>query len=729
MNHHFLSRAAVAGALLLSVATSAVAVPADGVLRPVKQADGTVIMLRQHGDEHFSWFTTEDGRPVIRDARGMFVPDNTLEQRRAAMRNQSAGQARRNARRGAYYGSTTDGLGQFGTMSRGDVPSIGDVTIPVIMVEFADTKFLPTTTIEKMTRYFNQDNYREDSPSQRGSVGQYFREQSRGMFNPTFDIVAKVTLDSSYAYYGRSETSTYGGQEYTSNDANVWEMVNEAVTKAVAQGVDFSDYYVNGSVPNVSILYAGPGEATGGDANTVWPHELSLAGYGSYGMMGGYSFASYFVGNEVMGQAGSSYLMGMGVFVHEFSHAMGLPDFYDPLYRSTSSPFGYSDIMDVGVYRNNSYAPVGYSAYEQSYMGWLDLRHLSDPEAVTLANPGEDPDGEWAVVIDAGNTANAEAEYYVLENRQPGLWNDLSGLYIGHYAYNRQSWAYNQVNVNNNFRAHMVTANNTTIDTYGRISDNMLYGNGINTVEELSRFGGGTLTDQPLYRISNREDQTVTFSYKDQSLKPSEEPVPTADGDTFLIVTSMEQLQDGDSIIIVNPGARAAIAKSANARVSTPVSISADSDTVVGNARIMRFAYRVSLNSTGGEVRALHTQVDGSGYYLSCSSTTGISLTSRLMAQGRFTATFAGNAVQLRFGSRAWLVFSEETGAFDVATEADSTVSIYRKKTDNVTNGISTLRPEGRTESPAVRYNLSGQRVSPSYRGIVIEGRKKVFRR
>ena len=96
----------------------------------------------------------------------------------------------------------------------------------------------------------------------------YFLAQSRGMFDPTFDVAAKVTLNKSYAYYGKNGYRI---------DLNVTSMIREAVNDAISQGVDFSKYYVNGKVPNIIVYYAGCGEATGGDENTIWPHEMDYS--------------------------------------------------------------------------------------------------------------------------------------------------------------------------------------------------------------------------------------------------------------------------------------------------------------------------------------------------------------------------------------------------------------------------------------------------------------------
>ena len=58
--------------LLLS-AVSAMAVPATPYPVKYRQPDGTIIELRIHGDEFFS-YTTCKGQVVAKDARGFYVP-------------------------------------------------------------------------------------------------------------------------------------------------------------------------------------------------------------------------------------------------------------------------------------------------------------------------------------------------------------------------------------------------------------------------------------------------------------------------------------------------------------------------------------------------------------------------------------------------------------------------------------------------------------------------------
>ena len=61
--------------------------------------------------------------------------------------------------------STVDGLGEYNNSGMGGIQSIGKPLVPVVMVEFTDKSFLSTTTKEKMTRYYNEKGYSDETHS------------------------------------------------------------------------------------------------------------------------------------------------------------------------------------------------------------------------------------------------------------------------------------------------------------------------------------------------------------------------------------------------------------------------------------------------------------------------------------------------------------------------------------------------------------------------------------
>ena len=490
---------------------------------PYAQSDGTSLMAYKHGDGFYAFSTSLDDLVLVPNASGdlcyavlldgklvassmiaheegarteaekQFIAAHPLSLAEAAEATTPVRHHENEPRR-IIGVSTSDGLGKFGQSGTGGVNSIGKYTIPVIMAQYPDLKFQPTTTIEKMTRYFNEKGYKEEAQC-KGSARDYFLSQSNGMFDPTFEVVAIVTVPQSYKFYGSN--SARGG------DQNVPQFVADAVAAAKAAGVDFSKYVVNGSVPLVSVLYAGPGEATegGNGADYIWPQEFDVNR-----TMSGVHFNSYFVGNEL---DHNRTLMGMGVFCHEFGHALGLPDFYatNGSY-SHDDAFGAWSIMDGGAFVNGGRAPEGYTAYERSVMGWLKIKELTDPQDVTL-DSYDTEDGQQAVLI-----RNSSKEYFILENRQPGTWypaNQGSGLLLTRIAYNAQEWNWNiPNNVQTRKRAMVVTANGEKL--YYNANQANLYGNGVNEIKSFPLFDGSKLGTKPVTSITKVGKQ-IKFSF------------------------------------------------------------------------------------------------------------------------------------------------------------------------------------------------------------------------
>ena len=142
-------------------------------------------------------------------------------------------------------------LGRLGVSALGTLPSIGKQLIPVVLVEFADVSFQPSTTIEHMNRQFNEPGFRQNKSS-RGSVHDYFVDQSYGKFTPQFEVLGQVKLSRPRSYYGANEGN--------SKNANIYEFYNEALRLAQAKGMNFQRFVNGGAVPLVVFIFAGEGE-------------------------------------------------------------------------------------------------------------------------------------------------------------------------------------------------------------------------------------------------------------------------------------------------------------------------------------------------------------------------------------------------------------------------------------------------------------------------------------
>lgn len=430
----------MAFALLLSV-TSAFAVPAKrGVTKTITLADGSRVEATLVGDEHVHYYQTADRRAIqrVNGAYRYVNRDslNTLHAQRLGERNKARALRTPAQPRKASYTGKRRGL--------------------VIMVEFSDVKF----TYDKATfeDFFNKEGFNQDG--MRGSVHDYFYAQSYGQFDLEFDVVGPVTLSQTAAYYAAEDT-------------RVPKMVND-ICKQVDSEVDYSLYDWDGDkyVDQVYVIYAGYGEAQGAE-NTIWPHEWSVRAGVSVGYLTAEKvrIETYGISCELMGdgKTNTGRLDGIGTSCHEFSHCLGLPDFYDTAHNDgTEGNFGmgYWDLMDSGCYNgsNNGRSPSGYTAYERWFGGWLEPvelnygQHISDMPAI------QDEPVAYIIYNDANKN-----EYYLLANHQKKSFDQSAfgkGMLVLHVDYDQSAWEGNVVNnTTNHERMTIIPADNARANT------------------------------------------------------------------------------------------------------------------------------------------------------------------------------------------------------------------------------------------------------------------------
>ena len=425
---------------LLCLVLSVWAVPAKrGVWCSLSLVDGTEVKAQLVGDEFLHYYVSEDGTKYVQDeSTGLYrkMTDEVTAQRRAAVRRaQAQGRQKRMLRKAQasnVFQGTKKGL--------------------VILAEFTNSKFKSGHDLALYKRIANDANYSDNNF--RGSIKDYFKAQSHGQFELDFDVAGICQLQHPYAYYGKNNS-----QE---EDVKAGQMVAEACLWAHEQGFDFSKYDWNGDgeVDQVFVLYAGHGEASYKDANTIWPHMhyLSASDYGKSLSLDGVTVDTYACSSELNGDGN---LDGIGTFCHEFSHCMGFPDLYDTSYAGWFG-MGDFDLMCSGSYNGDSKCPAGYSAYEKAECGWLTLKDMTNIEQETSI-VGVQPmsaDGDAYIIKNKGH----EDEYYILENRQKTGWDSYlpaSGLMITHVDYDADIWDWNMPNTPGEYEDEKgVTKNN-----------------------------------------------------------------------------------------------------------------------------------------------------------------------------------------------------------------------------------------------------------------------------
>ncbi len=440
----------IAGLALTSF--SSWAVPAKRDLRTVTQPDGSTLQVRRVGDESSHFIITSDGMLLSQNpvsgayeyarittggtlvSTGVVASDPYLRPASEAILSTPLSSDIEVMRRAAAprHAISQNGMGRFTST----FPRKGDVNVLVILVNYKDVKF----NLSDPHKYF-EAMLNEEGFSQYGGTGcyrEYFRDNSNDQFRPHFDLYGPVTLPQNRSYYGANDVYD--------NDLHPEEMVVDAC-RLLDEEIDFSKYDNDGDgfVDNVYVFYAGQGEASYGPENSVWPHSWELTSAKINLKLDGVTIDRYACSNEWEQNRPD----GIGTFIHEFSHVMGLPDLYttdydDSVYYITP---GSWSVMDYGPYNNDGRTPPSYSIYERNAMTWIEPRLLSGPETVTLEDIQASNDG---CIITTGN----ETEFFLFENRQQTGWDEYlpgHGMLIWHIDFDADVF---DENIVNNSRYH-----------------------------------------------------------------------------------------------------------------------------------------------------------------------------------------------------------------------------------------------------------------------------------
>ena len=500
--------------LLFAVYATVMAKPAKPgpIVRTAE--DGTEKIVYLHGNEWFHYTTDEQGR---------WLDETTLK---------PLTEAQKKARLDEGVAAQTMRRAPQQKMTMGSKPFLAPRGL-IILVSFSDLAFsTPQSIMDSLHngRNFTRDyTYEDNHIKSAGSIRQYFYDQSYGAYDPQFDVIGPVTLSKEMAYYGRNDDN--------GNDMIPSEMIKEACEIADTQfDVDYTkyDYNNDGSVDYVYVIYAGYGEADGGEANTIWPHQSETYLCSIDGM----SIARYACGNEI--SYTSKNYDGIGTFCHEFGHIIGLPDFYETNRTSKGLHTLMNwDIMDRGCYNNDGNTPPAYSAYERFFMGWLTPRILKNPESVWLGRLNLD---QSALLMCEGDSHNLDGfnpepkVFYLLENREKTGWDKYlpgKGLLITKISYNLQNWASNNVNNRSNAMGVDIIEAKENNNGIGLNTDSYPAG-----AKEYSGFTGHEIT-----QILLNSYGAITFRYRGAEKTPIEN-VQSDD------VQCTKVLKDGQVIIV-----------------------------------------------------------------------------------------------------------------------------------------------------------------------------------
>ncbi|SHK62424.1 M6 family metalloprotease domain-containing protein [Fibrobacter sp. UWH5] len=434
----------------LILATSVWSIPAPEKNYEVRQPDGTTLTVTKKGDERFHYVESVDGYPMTRDSKGVlrYVGDDGKPSSRKPHKKSDALSKLReqisnpiNPDAPAKMDSANT---EQSTPSPLRMPAVnpnlksGEKNVLVVLVQFQDVKFSSENPQAVFDSLLNQEGYKLGG--NQGSARDYYVDNSLGIFKPHFDVVGPFTVSNTVANYGElSRNGTMGAQN----------ALKEALDSLKKQNFDFSKYDNDNNryLDFVHMIFAGFGAHDSKQDSSIWPHKwIFRSPYRvSTSLRKTYYVEPYACSAELDGATNqqdstTKITSGVGQFLHEFSHLLGLMD----LYSNNDTIFTPStwDLMDAGAYDRLTTkeaagtVPPNLSAFERLSLGWISTTELNIKGSVKLSGLQNN------VALQVTSPKNPD-EFFLMEYRSSSGWDKAlptHGMLIWHIDYNKNAW-------------------------------------------------------------------------------------------------------------------------------------------------------------------------------------------------------------------------------------------------------------------------------------------------
>jgi M6 family metalloprotease-like protein len=328
-------------------------------------------------------------------------------------------------------------------------PPVGGVTgvrsLPVICVNFKNVP-PPFTTNDYQTLLF-------DTTVGRKTMTQYYRDASNGKLEVSGTVLGWYALPENDTFYengSQGDGEPFGellklGLERADADTDFGAFDNDGPDGRPNSGDD------DGKVDTVVFIHPEHGAECDRGPN-IWSHSwhYSHSGYGHNGPFVTRAIRLDADGKPVLGPGGEpehivvddyviqpglscpgqgTRIIEIGVFCHEYGHALSLPDLYDrtPQAGADSAGVGNWCLMAGGSYGGDGrhpQTPASMSAWCKEYLGWSVVQPISQNGQIDF-----EPVEERNVIhrIEFPNTGGKE---YLLVEYRNGAWADPTGMRI-----------------------------------------------------------------------------------------------------------------------------------------------------------------------------------------------------------------------------------------------------------------------------------------------------------
>lgn len=404
-------------------AEDARAVPASPDVVRQLQPDGTEFEARMWGDEWSHGWETLEGFAIVKDKDTGFwsyaVHDETgrmVSSGKIVGREAPSG-LRRQLRPAGQTKAYIDSMktSSYFTQDVQDVSPTGVANVLTILINFHD-RTVVYDAADFETLLYSEGNH---------SLKDYYQEVSYGAFSVTSGPGGILGW-----YRARYGHDYYGQNGLYDRDLHEGTLVREAVMAADDAGFDFAPYDQDGDcyVDLVSIIHQGTGEEVwGSDPRDLWSGHWNLNDAHSHGRSDGPEYVTncvcsadptqrvrvnrYTIQPELLRPG---LLATIGIYAHEYGHALGLPDLYDT--DQTSEGIGRWSLMASGSWNRTAQSgdrPGHLDAWSKYWLGWASLQRVTG----MFLNEAIRPAVEVADVYKFLRGDPDDGEYFLVENR------------------------------------------------------------------------------------------------------------------------------------------------------------------------------------------------------------------------------------------------------------------------------------------------------------------------
>ena len=430
------------------------------------QPDGTKITVYIRGDEKVHWMESLDGYTLMYDAEKYIVYAEQDAGKNMVPSNKKFTKISTppsGIAKGLFYSEEqVRMMEQIWEMVEDDTPQRaspkGSRKGLCILMGFSNRPFSKST--DELETLFNQVGLYPGDNSSKGSVRDFFNENSYGELDFTITIAGPYNVPNTTSYYATRE-QTFAAL---------------AINAAFNDGVDlmeFANEEVNGygthTLESFHILFAGYGDENIDNGQQIWSHKWNLSPTIT---LGDVRISTYSCSPELRGASGNNTTY-IGVICHELTHTFGSPDYYDTN-NATGGQYtgsGNWDLMANGSWNDSGRQPGHINMFQKTLFDWVTPTELTSYTEVTGMPASAMNPVAYKIL------ANDNGEHYLLENRQQtGFDNSLPGHGLLIWHIHQSALNGNGSNATHPQQVYPVVASssyqipNATASTYGTIS-------------------------------------------------------------------------------------------------------------------------------------------------------------------------------------------------------------------------------------------------------------------